>query len=72
MLTWPSQLGYWTGDATQTGIAFGIERSTSLAPGSWQAIGTVLGSTADTATFTDPAPPAGRAFYRLRYPWSTP
>lgn len=72
VLTWPSQLGYWASDPAQTGISFTIERSTSLAAGSWQSIGAVMGNTADTATFTDSAPPAGKAFYRLGYQWSTP
>lgn len=72
VLTWPSQLGYWTDDAAQTGVSFTVERSTTFAAGSWQGIGTVVGTTANTATFTDPTPPAGKAFYRLRYLWSTP
>lgn len=71
VLTWPSQLGIWTQDSPpQTGIVFSIERSTALAPTSWQNIGNVTGTTSDTATFTDTAPPAGKAFYRLKYSWS--
>lgn len=72
MLTWPSQMGYWTTDAQQTGVSFVILRSTSLAPQSWAPIGTVVGTTANTATFTDTSPPNGQAFYRLSYQWSTP
>ena len=72
VLTWPSQLGYWASDPAQTGISFTIERSSTLAAGSWQSIGTVMGTTANTATFTDTAPPVGRAFYRLSYQWATP
>jgi hypothetical protein len=67
-LTWPSLMGTHVG---QTGITFQIERATSLAPANWQVIGGVTGTTAATATFTDPAAPAGTALYRLKYQWST-
>lgn len=70
-LTWPSQMGAWD-DGGQTGVVFTIQRSTTLASGSWQTLGTVTGTTGETATFTDAAPPVGRAFYRLQYGWSTP
>jgi hypothetical protein len=70
VLTWPSQMGYYTGDASQVGISFDIERATSLSPANWQTIGTVTGTISDTATFTDTAPPAGNAFYRLKYLWA--
>jgi Concanavalin A-like lectin/glucanases superfamily/Bacterial TSP3 repeat len=53
-LTWPSV----------TGVTFIVQRSTSLAAGSWSTVGTVPG-TAGTAGFTDPLPPAGTAFYRV-------
>ena len=53
-LTWPSA----------TGLTFTIQRSPSLAAGSWTAIGTVSG-TAGSASFTDPSPPAGTAFYKI-------
>ncbi len=72
VLTWPSQMGYYAADASQTGIVFTIQRATSLAPTSWTTIGTVTGTTAATATFTDPTPPAAGAFYRLQWQWSTP
>lgn len=54
-LTWPSAAG----------LKFTIVRSTSLAAGSWTPIGTVTGTAATTAEFTDPSPPAGGAFYRI-------
>jgi hypothetical protein len=73
VLTWPSQMGIWNGDApAQTGVVFTVERATTLSPSNWQPLGSVAGTTAATATFTDPAPPAGRAFYRLNYLWATP
>lgn len=67
-LTWPSRMGIH--EPSQTGIVFTIMRSTTLAGGGWTAIGTVPGTTAATARFTDPSPPAAKAFYRLAYDWS--
>ncbi len=52
LLTWPSV----------EGVTFVVERSTTL--GSWATIATVPG-TAVTASFTDPSPPSGTAFYRV-------
>ena len=72
VLTWPSQMGIWAADTNQRGILFDVERSSTLAPGSWQKIGTITGTTAPSATFTDSSPPAGTAFYRLNYLWSVP
>lgn len=69
-LTWPSQMGVW--DGFQSGMVFTVQRSSSMAPGQWQTLGTVTGTIANTATFTDPSPPSGKAFYRLSYGWSTP
>jgi Bacterial TSP3 repeat len=53
-LSWPSA----------TGLTFTVKRSTTLETGSWTTIGTVTG-TAGTASFTDPSPPAGKAFYTV-------
>jgi hypothetical protein len=69
VLTWASQMGI---SNTQTGMVFQVERSTTLAANSWQNVGTVTGTTADTVIFTDNSPPAGRAFYRLKYAWGPP
>ena len=52
LMTWPSA----------EGLTFVVERSTTL--GTWGAIGTVPG-TAGTASFSDPSPPTGAAFYRV-------
>lgn len=52
----------WPGKA---GLSFTIERSTTLAPGGWDPIATVPG-TDGINTYTDPEPPAGKAFYRVR------
>lgn len=52
-LRWPSA----------TGLTFVVQRSTSMT-GSWQTIA-ILSGTAGTASFTDPSPPAGKAFYRV-------
>ena len=67
VLTWPSQMGTWD-DASQPGVEFTVLRSTSLT-GEWEPIGTVTGTTAATATFTDGTPPEGTAFYRISHAW---
>lgn len=54
LITWPSA----------TGLTFLVQRSQTLAAGSWTTVGTVPG-TAGTASFTDPSPPAGTAFYKV-------
>ncbi len=54
MLRWPSA----------SGLTFDIQRSVSHNGMDWQHIATVSG-TAGLASFTDLAPPAGRAFYRV-------
>lgn len=48
-LTWPSA----------SGLSFLVQRSITL--GSWEDMATVTGS----GTWTDPSPPAGKAFYRV-------
>lgn len=53
LLEWPSA----------EGVTFTVQRSDTLT--GWTNIATVPG-TAGTASFTDPAPPAGNAFYRIR------
>lgn len=55
-LTWPSA----------PGIVFTVKRSTSLAPGSWDSVGTVTGGAGGHASFTEPRPP-DRAFYRVEF-----
>ncbi len=67
-LTWPSRMGIW--EPYQTGVVFEIQRSTDPVSGGWTTIGSVTGTTADSATFTDPSSPAAKAFYRLSYGWS--
>lgn len=70
-LTWPSTMG--TFDAIgQTGISFQVLRSTTIQPNDWQIIGSVVGTTADFASFIDPSPPPIQAFYRLQYNWRRP
>ncbi|MES2475562.1 MAG: hypothetical protein V4640_07260 [Verrucomicrobiota bacterium] len=54
LLQWPSA----------TGLTFTVRRSATLAAGSWTTIATVPG-TAGTASFTDPSPLAGKAFYQV-------
>ena len=55
-LTWPSA----------NGLSFTIQRSTSMATGGWSDVGTVT-TTGNTGTWTDTAPPLGKAFYRVKY-----
>jgi hypothetical protein len=70
VLTWPSLMGI---AASETGITFTVQRSLTLAAGSWVTAGTVPGTTAATVSFTDLGV-AGetKAFYRLEYQWAPP
>jgi hypothetical protein len=54
VISWPSV----------TGVSFKVYRSTTLATGDWTELATVPG-TAGTASYTDPTPPVGKAFYRV-------
>ena len=54
----------WPGAA---GVSFTIQRSTGAAGMTWETIATVPGA-AGVNSFTDPNPPAGRAFYRIGVP----
>jgi hypothetical protein len=69
-LVWPSRMGVWS-DLGEQGVRFRILRTTGPAAG-WQQVGEVIGTTADSVSFTDPAPPPGTALYRLAYDWSAP
>ncbi len=53
-MTWPSAIG----------LTFTVQRSQSLAPGSWSTVGTVPGK-AGSINFFDPDPLAGKAFYKV-------
>lgn len=55
LIQWPSV----------TGVTFKIERSTTLAAGSWVVLENAFPGTSGTASYTDPAPPAGKAFYKV-------
>lgn len=46
------------------GLSFTVQRSTTLAAGSWTDVATVQ-ATGAQGSWTDPAPPAGKAFYRV-------
>ncbi|RYD49011.1 MAG: hypothetical protein EOP85_02420, partial [Verrucomicrobiaceae bacterium] len=54
-LQWPSVVG----------VTFKIERSTTLEAGSWEVLEANFAGTAGTASYTDPQPPAGKAFYKV-------
>jgi hypothetical protein len=51
----------WHGVA---GLSFVVQRSTTLAAGSWSDVSTQTGVNG-LNSYTDPAPPAGKAFYRV-------
>ncbi|MEO5915965.1 MAG: hypothetical protein ABIS50_17150 [Luteolibacter sp.] len=53
----------WT---SAVGVTFSIERSTTLAAGSWTVLEASFPGTAGTASYTDPEPPAGHAYYRVK------
>jgi hypothetical protein len=54
LIQWPSV----------TGVTFKIERSTTLV-GTWTTLESAFPGTAGTASYTDPAPPVGKAFYKV-------
>jgi hypothetical protein len=54
-ITWPSKAG----------TTFKIERSTTLGSGSWTTLQATWPGTAGSTSYTDPTPPAGKAFYRI-------
>ena len=54
LLQWPSA----------PGVTFTVQRSTTLAAASWTTLASVPGVTG-TASYADPNPPPGRAFYRI-------
>lgn len=49
------------------GRTYGIQRSETMAPGSWTQIAAVTAAANSTVTFDDPSPP-GTAFYRIVFP----
>jgi Glycosyl hydrolase catalytic core/Concanavalin A-like lectin/glucanases superfamily/Putative Ig domain len=49
------------------GITFTIKRSTTLAAGSWSVLEAAFTGTPGTASYNDPSPPAGRAFYKIEF-----
>ncbi|MCF7673783.1 MAG: hypothetical protein K9M97_00445, partial [Akkermansiaceae bacterium] len=55
LLSWPSV----------EGVTFTIERSPTLATGDWTVLEAAYPGTAGSASYTDPEPPAGKAFYRI-------
>ncbi|GAA5128026.1 hypothetical protein JIN84_07825 [Luteolibacter yonseiensis] len=57
LISWPSAVG----------VKFDVQRSTTLAAGSWETVSPVAGidGTPGTASFTDPSPPPSGAFYRV-------
>lgn len=55
------------------GTSYGIQRSTELTPSvSWSVVGTVVAGPGGAVSFTDSAPPVGRAFYRAQIPLTPP
>jgi len=52
---------HWT---SASGYTFSVQRSTTLAAGSWETLVTLAGE-AGSMSYMDPAPPTGKAFYRI-------
>jgi hypothetical protein len=50
------------------GRTYAIQRSTTMAPGSWTQIAAVTAGANSTVTFDDPSPPEPSAFYRIAFP----
>lgn len=60
--------GALTGSFTGTpGASYTLQRSTTLEIGSWTDIGNMIAPENGAVSISDPAPPAGRAFYRISY-----
>lgn len=55
-----------------TALQYQLYRSTTLLGGSWTAVGSPFIPATGTATFTDPAPPATKAFYKVQDVPATP
>lgn len=62
--------GVFTGNITSglSTATYRLERTSSLSPASWSTVDTQTTDVNGAATFTDPAPPAGQAFYRALTP----
>ncbi|QQL45787.1 hypothetical protein [Sulfuriroseicoccus oceanibius] len=82
-LAWRAELGAGPQQSTTAGqpgtinfsnldpaAGYTVERSTSLESPSWTTVGSLPAGERFSATFTDPAPPTDRAFYRIR--WTQP
>ena len=50
------------------GRTYGIQRSTTMEPGSWTQIAAVTAAENSTVTFDDSSPPQPAAFYRITFP----
>jgi hypothetical protein len=60
--------GVATGTFTGTpGKTYVLQRSTTLAAGSWSTVDTEVGPISGTVIVEDPSPPSGKAFYRIAY-----
>jgi hypothetical protein len=50
------------------GRTYAIQRSTTMAPGSWTQIAAVQAAADSSVSYDDPTPPQPSAFYRIAYP----
>jgi hypothetical protein len=50
------------------GRTYGIQRSTTMEPDSWEQIAAVQAAADSTVSYDDPTPPQPSAFYRIAYP----
>ena len=67
-LTLTPSLGQVTAAFTGVpGVNYTLLRSTTLAAGSWQEVGSMVAPQSGVVSIPDNSPPAGRAFYRVSY-----
>jgi len=57
-------IGSFTGSP---GASYALQRSTTLAVDSWTTVDSAVAPESGLVSINDPAPPAGRAFYRISY-----
>lgn len=68
LLAWTPGLGQVTASFTGTpGATYTLLRSTTLAPGAWLEVGSMVAPESGAVSIPDNSPPTGKAFYRISY-----